>query len=549
MFRATISSTALYSEAANHYFDNITGDRYRDDVSFLSTLRALAAPRMADKEHINLAFTRSTYTSRDVANNSANRMVKAMLDMTYYDSEGMFVVHSVEAREQADNYSCLELLKSTFCDVYRGFERVEKVTDFFRKTFYSLCFVNPETKQVVVFVEQLNIRKLHYLQCGIFAFMPWYFNPKAGVSADEMALIQSLRDTSEAGYLECIRKISLKYDFRTSIIKKKLQGFETRFDKVELDKYRNKVERTIREIQDLNNSIARCFENKRELDIKILGLEQKIESGQGESEIMEYFLCNKKLFLEEVTDKTLTFCAKDYLVYFDEDMAKRIINNSTSYVYRPGGYDRSGYINPDDMKLLMTALFIDQTLRMKICATYKFELGNRVYGVSHYTYPPDCDDCMPNTHIDRYSCLGNNERAINECLKNNDYIGAIEQSISSCKGMNFADSAVMRVFMERLYGVDGYSHNRCIELPDGTVVRPKDAIEWLKFQAEEKRLAEEAARKATEEATKAQEESASVTVPEETVDEEVEVVTVEATEEVTIEDLEHDIDGVDGVPF
>lgn len=547
MFRATISSTALYNDAANAYFDNIIGDRYRDDVSVLSTLRALAAPRMKEGERIFLNFSSSSYTARDVSNNSANRMIKAMLDMSYYGNQGTFIIHSIEAREQTDNYACMELMKSTFCTVYKDFERVTKVTDFFRKTFYSLCFVNPKTKQVVIFVEQLNIRKLHYLQCGIFAFMPWYFDPKVGVTSEEMELIQSLRDTTEEGYLECIRKISSKYDFRTVIIKKKLQGFETRFDKVELDKMRNNVERLVRDIQEYNNSIARCFDKKRDYDIKILGLEQKIESGQGESEIMEYFLCNKKLFLEDVTDRTMTFCAKDYLTYFDEDMAKRIINNKTSYIYKPGGYDRSNYIAAEDMKMLMTALFVDQILRMKICATYKFELGSRVTGISHYTYPTDCDDCMPNTHIDRYSCLGNNERAINECIKNNDYIGAIEQSISSCKGMNFADSAVMRVFMDRLYGVDGYTHNRCIELPDGKVVRPTEAIEWLKMQAEEQRKAEEAA-KAELEKAKA-EESTEVVDSGAAAEEVADTVEQEATHDVYEETNDVDDDDDDAFPF
>ena len=549
MFRTTISSTALYNEAANSYFDNITGERYRDDVTFLSTLRALAAPRMSEGERIQLFFTTSNYTARDVSNNSASRVVKAMLDMGYYESNGTFIVHSVDAREQSDNYACLELMKTTFCDVNKGFERVEKVTDFFRKTFYSLCFVNPKKKQVVLFVENLNIRKLHYLQCGIFAFMPWYFDPKVGVSADEMELIQSLRETQEDGYLECIRKISAKYDFRTVIIKKKLTGFETRFDKVELDKTKNQIDRVMRDIKSHNDTIANLFNKKRDLDIKALGLEQKIESGQGESEIMEYFLCNKKLFLIDVSDRAMTFCVKDYLTYFDEDMAKRIINNPTSYVYRPGGYDRSRYISNEDMKMLMTALFIDQSLRMKICASYEFILGERVNGISGARYPSECDDCMPNTHIDRYSCLGNNDRAINECIKNNDYIGALEQSISSCKGMNFADSAVMRIFMDRLYGVDGYTHNRCIELPDGSVVKPTDAIEWLHEQNEEKKKAEEAAK------AESVAEETTVDVVAETVVEET-AETVEETAEIRTEDTQERVVHVpeleeddDGFPF
>ena len=121
--------------------------------------------------------------------------------------------------------------------------------------------------------------------------------------------------------------------------------------------------------------------------------------------------------------------------------------------------------------------------------------------------------------------------------------------ISSCKGMNFADSAVMRIFMDRLYGVDGYTHNRCIELPDGSVVKPTDAIEWLHEQNEEKKKAEEAAK------AESVAEETTVDVVTETVVEET-AETVEETAEIRTEDTQETVVHVpeleeddDGFPF
>ncbi len=88
---------------------------------------------------------------------------------------------------------------------------------------------------------------------------------------------------------------------------------------------------------------------------------------------------------------------------------------------------------------------------------------------------------MPNTHIDRYACLGNYNTEINRMLQNGNYIGAIEQCVASCKSLNWADITVMRTFMETMWGNSVYS-NRCIELPDGRVVNPADAIHWLEEQ-------------------------------------------------------------------
>ena len=359
---------------------------------------------------------------------------------------------------------------------------MEKVTDFFRKTFYSMCFVNPKKKQVVIFVDSLNTRKMHYLQCAIFAFLPWYFDPKAGVSQDEMELIQSLREKTPESYERCMAKIASKYDFRSVRIRSLLSGFETRFDKMELDRVSRTIMDLNRSMDDLSRKFAEKLRQKNEADIRYMGIQQKIENSTDESEIMEYFLCNKKLIIEDVDDSALSFVCSDYLTYFDEDMAKRFIENERSYLYRPDGRDMSHIVSKEDMKKLATAIFIDQTLKMKLCAAYLLELNGRVRGIRSHSYPTECNVCMPNPHIDRYDCLGNYERAINECLRNNDYVGAVEQCIASCKSLNFADSIVMGVFVNRLYGRDGYSNNKCIELPDGRCVNAVDAVAWMKEQ-------------------------------------------------------------------
>lgn len=496
MFRQVISSTPMNSQIANSFFQNIVGGDYNGDFTFLSTLRALVAPRMQDGEEIRLYFNNSDFTASAVSSNDARRVVRAIYEVDYYSS-GSIVIHSFNGRQE-DNYACMELMKSTFCNTYSGWQRLEKVTEFFRKTFYCMCFVNPERRMVTLFVDSLNVRKMHYLQCAIFAFLPWYFNPEDGVKADEMELIQSLREKTPEKYEECIAKIASKYDFRTMHIRKALAGFETRYEKRECERTMDSIRSTVNKIEDLENRLSEYFRQKREYEIRLLGLETKIASSEGQdSEIMEYFLCNQKLVIDSVDDCTMTFATKDYMTYFDEDMARSVIDNDRSYVYLPDGRACNNYIEAADMKKLMYAIFIEQTLKLRFCSAYLFELGCRVRGIRGYNYGAEFRDYMPNPHIDRYSCIGNYERAINNCIKNNDYIGALEQSIASCKSLNFGDSTVMKVFMKRMYGIDGYSHNRCIETPDGKVLTPKEAVAWMKAE-EERKAAEEAARMAEE---------------------------------------------------
>lgn len=484
MFRAIINSTQLTSDIANDFFQNIGGDSYNDDVSFVATLRALVAPRLRGGEGLYLSLTSTCYTASQIASNSAKCIVKDVCGLDYMN-EGTILLHNFNNRNQEDNYANLELMKSTFTSVYEDWIWLDRITEFFRKTFYVLCFVNPTNKQVVLFTDNLDIRRFHYLQCSIFAFLPWYFDPEKGVLPEEMELMQSLREKTPEKYEDCIAKIAAKYDFRTAKIRKLLAGFETKYERLECRRMEEGIQNCIRDIGSLNREISDHLNAKREYEIRLLGLESKIASNDGESEIMDYFLSNDKLVLCTVNDSTMTFVVKDYLTFFDEEMAMSAIHNRNSYIYLPRGRACNNIIPADDMELFMTAL-IEQKIRMKFCAAYQFTFGRGVRAISGFEYGSECRDCMPNPHIDRYNCMGNYERAINTLLAENNYIMALEQCVASCKSLNFGDSPVMNEFMSHLYGISGYQESvRCIELPDGRIVAPKEAIEFLKTEAAE----------------------------------------------------------------
>lgn len=325
---------------------------------------------------------------------------------------------------------------------------------------------------------------------SILAFLPWYFNPEDGVSDIEMQLIYSLRESSPDKYQDCLSKIAEQYDFRTARIRQLLSGFETRYEKIERDKVRNSIAATDDKINQFNNEIGRLFGQRNELCIKLMGLERKIEEGGEDSEIMEYFLCNNRLVLEEVTDTDMYFCVKDYLTYFDREMAEQYINNERSFVYN-GRHGASA----EKMKKLMWELFVSEEprLRIKVCAAYRFNLNGNVGTQGRHNFSYEFSDCMPNPHIDRWNCIGNYERTINQLLMNRDYIGALEQCVASCKSLNWGDSTVMGTFMNTMWNSDDGYNNRCIELPDGRVVKPAEAIKWLEQQeAKNEQTTEEA---------------------------------------------------------
>lgn len=491
MFKTIVKTTPLVSIEASDFFPNIDGDYFEgEDVTFLTTLRALVAPRMKADESIFLLFKSTSYSSTDAHLNS-DRVIRGMLRNVYWEDNpeqsGVIHICNCISDDPGDNYACMELLKSSLEEKYPGWHRLERITEFFRKTFYVLCFVNTERKSVLLFTDNMDVKKMHYLQRATLAFLPWYFDPEAGITELEKELFESLKETTPNMYLDCVAKIASQYDFRTKRIRDLLSGFETRYERLECDKIRSEISSICNRIAELNKSIAAYLQDKSNNEIRLLGLEMKIQSEESnDSEIMEYFLCNPKLVLESVTDREMVFSCMDYLSYFDEDMAKQMIDNRRSYVYRPHGRACNNYIPENDMKKLMYAIFIDQTLRMKVCAAYKFCLGGGVEPVAaldRHNYGYAFRECTPNTHIDKYHCIGNYRIPINQLIVKNDYIGAIEQCVASCKSLNFADSTVMAEFMSRLYGLsDDHVNVRCIELPTGDVVTPTEAVKWLNEQ-------------------------------------------------------------------
>lgn len=476
MFREAITATPMTSDVANSFFEGkILGENYRGDDSFLSTLRALIYPRMNDDECVRLYFRSSSY-STDVMSNSDGVIMDAIGPNTVL--KGNITIHTFCGNADSRK-EFIDFVSNKFLELHDGWYKIEKVTDFYRKVMDVVCFVNPEDKQVAIYCNDMDMRKMHYLQCGILAFMPWYFNKEDGITDLEMALIESLRMKTPQKYCECLEKIAEVYDFETERIKTLLAGFETRFEERNLEQRKSEVQDIIRRIESSKEQLMNYITQKRNTETIILGLEAKIAEGSKESEVMEYFLSNKKVYLIDSSNTRLRFAVKDYLEFYDPEAAENMIESERSFVYRPNGEDASGIIPHDDMKMLMKAIFVDQELKIKMCAAYTIDLLYGADGIIDYNFDYRFNDAIPNAHIQQYSCMGDYARAVADYIERNDYIGAIEQCLVSCKSLNFNDSPVMNIFMKDFYGRSS-RNNKCIELPDGSVVRPKEAIEFLK---------------------------------------------------------------------
>ena len=497
MFKTTITETSFTNRMANDYFNRIFGADYAYDMTFIATLRALLSQRMSEDD-----FLRLEYISRVLRKERIERYqgdldyaVRAVFNRDNSVDNGIFI-YDIRGTDE-DTTAWLSLIKEHFIPAHKemnDWHILEKVTELYKPIATVYCFVDPEKRSTVIFINDLDFRKWHALQAAIPGYIPWYFSEKT-IDEDEKALLDSLfKYKTEDRYIECINKIAEKLDFKKLMVRKLLDGFETQVERQECDNITRTIENYIEDVRRHNAEIRRLMQLKANDEIRLLGLKEKLKKEGNSGELMEYFSSNNNVSLEGVNNTRITFVAKGYITYFDESMAQKIIDNESSYVYDAS--DRSR-ISKEDMKNLMTALFVDQTLKIRVCAAYELRISCGVEALRGYEYGADFAGYTPNPHTDKYGCMGSYESQINDLIFNNDYIGAIEQCVASCNSLNFADSTVMSEFMNRLYGRNGSNSIRsnpmCIELPDGKVVRPTEAVAYLNSKKQENKEHEQEA--------------------------------------------------------
>lgn len=464
MFKDLIRETPFTGNLANSFFANITGDDFDDDVSFVASLRALLCKRLPEGESVSLKFYKQGSSSPD-ERTLANGVLRNFLNG--YPKGSLTIQYTPPVTDLGE--LTITKIRNVMPSI-EGWVEVEKVSAFFRGIADIRCYINPKEKKTYVYVVGMTAKILHVLQCGITAMLPWYFDMKSGLSELELELIKSLRERSSTNYLACLAKLEQTYDFRAEITKKLLADFEMSGDRERLAEYKASVERLIQQINNYNERIGALLRDMENYEVLQMGIEEKIASHETDSSLAEYFETNKNIICEDISGGNLRFTCTGYLELYDPDMVERMLANKRSVVYREWGY---GQLDEEEIERLMTAIFVNQEIKIRVCATYEFQRGMNVRGVMR------SQSCavgrMPNPHIYYHACLGNYNMAINELLTRHDYIGALEQCAASARSLNFGDSTVMSEFLKDLR----QNRYKCLELPDGRVVGTGEAITWL----------------------------------------------------------------------
>lgn len=481
MFMRTISGTPFTTGMADQSFNNIPKFQFRGDESWTATARALLGNR-ANGAMLETALNQTFYKQDQVESITT---VNVKDDLKHKKTtKNTFSVCSIRFSDDEVREKYFALADSFFEK-----EKVSRLVDvemFLKKVCQTRIYIDEKKYNTFIICVGLNTQKWHLLQSIIPRLMPWYFPKEGEGSLDELelSLLRSLTGNDDATYMTALQKLADRYDFRTTYIKNLFDEFES---KIYNQKIRQ-MDRTIKDLLSAMNDKLREYEGYmkeyRKAQTTRFGLLAQQKEGDGYGELTDYILSNKQVDIKDVAETSIEFVVRSYIDNFDPDMFEILVENDRGAFY-VDYYDECKYNGPDteDKRKLMKAIFDTGKVKLRTCAAFTVNSATGSgYAHSGYSFGSEYDTYTPNQHIQHYACLGNNAPHINKALRDNDYITAIEQCISVTRNMNMAEPNTISFFMRRIYN----DLQKCLELPDGSIVDANEAVEWLKKQEEDK---------------------------------------------------------------
>lgn len=469
VIKEIIRETELTNELANGsgaFKVNGTQYTFQGDCSLLAVARAVVEPLVPDGEKYKIHI---------------KELYRPSLDDLQYESNSLTLM-VLQNDDFHDTYSDMKSELES-----HGYSQIDRFREYFMKQFSikgqeaACAYVNEEYKSTVVIVATIGPQKFHLLCSSVLSLVPYFRKQEDIISEDHKAILQSFMEPDSGKFIALIAKEAKKYDFKTEYIKSALKGFKTGSLERRLSDIRGKLESNKRRIENLLRDIANHSEEARTLRAEETGLVLAIDNTE-EKPLSDIFINSKDIEFVCINDGTITFDVSTKMVSFDSDTAERMLDNKHSTFYDPDGVSNpEEKILPEDMKMLMKAIFVDQTLGLNMSARYKLGMDGGISGCRGIIelktkYPTS----YANPHIFHYNCMGDYADQIAATIQSGDYEMSIMMCVASCGSLNVSDSSVMNQMMTDIYLERDDVNLRCVVLPNDDVVTFKEAIEYLK---------------------------------------------------------------------
>lgn len=475
MISRCINQVRLASDVADEFFPNIKGDIYREDVSWLATMRAMLPSRISSDQKVQLHLLDKISLSSRSREETVKHLLAEVDCVTPYTITVINTQASAADREKISSaVRHIGIQGHEFMDaIYQRFHGEKEHPG------YVLIFVNHETANTVIVTFSLTIMLWHSLQ----GFMRTYFKKafeEHPITEDEMNLLRALVNVNGYNaYMELVKKFEESYDFRSAIIRKSLANFTLQARTKSIKNTESIIADANRIIKNAQENISKQIARRNDAQEKLYGLKFAAEEDKTAEELTDYFLNNTRLIFTEQGGNHIDYWVKGELCYFDEQCAESYIRTTRGYMYE--GCDHYG-IDKHDFQKVLKAIFIDRTAKVEMCAAYRFIFDDEDVGIhinSNAVMPAELVEYLKNPHSMYNSCWGTHENNLYDALSSGDYPGAVAVTIAATCELNISDVSTA-TFSRWLCS----SEQKCLRLPDGSHVTCQEYIDMLKEEAD-----------------------------------------------------------------
>ena len=221
-----------------------------------------------------------------------------------------------------------------------------------------------------------------------------------------------------------------------------IENLTLNLDAGELQSIENNIRDKEEVIRRTYTQIDQLYTDLRELQAQYV-LKLTEDASAAEEQLKTFLMSSRNHFryIEyNARRKQLRFVYETALIYFDQN-AYDIYAHST----RPNMVTNAA----PAIKSLLDDIFVTRMIKMHFVSGVQLnmETGDIRY-LDPYSTPDTVVDGLSNPHHKHYDCFGDNVSQLRQAVRNKDYVSAILQAESAIAGINIADAAVFRRFIE-----------------------------------------------------------------------------------------------------
>ena len=262
--------------------------------------------------------------------------------------------------------------------------------------------------------------------------------------------------------------------------KNAVEELTEKFQKVAIAKAEDNVDAIKRRLDDLKERYHTALVSLKEKQKELLW----VTYSQGSEELNDFASILNR-------DETLYRIEADsyFHVYFRIIQPLLFVDSESYELYRKKGIIKQNCDYYKTSLRIIDAIF-RREVTLIIDQGFYFDVDN---------FKCKMDNCLgdgefgvPNPHIKRYDCWGDNYPRIIRALEDLDYVTAYTQAKSAIAGLNIDDGAVMDEFYKYLSHKGSYTKIKCIKIPEtGELMTIGEAEEYLQAKDKEEGRSEE----------------------------------------------------------